>query len=429
MKESALVRRVLPALAAVLLLGLPATAQAASTSSSSTIAPGSSTIAAGSSTVPTTPPTSAATTTATPASTAVSRTSTTAASGVIAADAWILVDADTGAVLAGRSIHVAHLTASTVKTVTALTALRVLGPNALVQVSSVAASRSPMKIGMVAGDQWSMHQTLYALLLVSANDAAYALAQSASGSIEGFAKAMTATGTALGLQDSTFRDPAGFDGTDSVIGPSKMSAFDLAVVARAILHNEVLAPIVATRTFDMVTPDGLPHHLVNHSRLLTLYPGANGVKTGWTRAANGTFVGSATRNGRTLIAVVLGAGDIYQPVIRLFDYGFSQPASDRGTGAVLPPLLTASPPSTTPSTAAETTVPTTVPAQLGPAPAPVTTAPNKAPAGPAWLSLMGGGFALVVACVALWRLAVSTSRRRRYDRVLGRVAELEVSRG
>ena len=183
-----------------------------------------------------------------------------------------------------------------------------------------------MRIGMQVGQQWSMKDALYSLLLVSANDSAYAIAQSTAGSIEGFPAEMAKTGQLLGLRDSTFKDPAGFDDADSVIGPSEMSAFDLAIAGRAALRDATLGPIVATQRYKFTGPDGTHHTLVNHSKLLTRYEGADGIKTGYTKRAQGTFVGSATRDGRTLIAVVLGAPDIYTPVIRLFDLGLFESA-------------------------------------------------------------------------------------------------------
>jgi len=348
--------------------------------------------------------------------------STTTGTNGIAADAWILVDADTGIVLAGSHIHQPHLTASTVKTITALTALRLGGPDATVTVSDVAAARPPMKIGMVSGQRWSMHDALYSLLLVSANDAAYALAQSTAGSLENFAAQMTKTGQALGLQDSLFADPAGFDGADTTVGSSTMSAFDLAIAAKAVLHDPVLAPIVATAHYEFRGPDGVLHKLTNHSKLLGLYDGADGVKTGFTTRASGTFVGSATRGGRTLIAVILGAKDIYNPAIQLLNYGFSLPASAGGIAAL--PGATA--PSTTPSTGAATGA--TLPASA--ASTPVTGAPTTLAAvagggsGSAWLVLTIAGGALAVLCLGLWRFAAWSHRRRRHDRVLGRLHEV-----
>jgi serine-type D-Ala-D-Ala carboxypeptidase (penicillin-binding protein 5/6) len=364
----------------------------------------------------------------------------TTAPPTVAAEAWILVDADTGAVLAGESIHEARLPASTVKVVTALTALRLNGAGGSVQVTTAAASRAPMRIGMQVGQQWSMKDALYSLMLVSANDSAYAIAQSTAGSIEGFSSEMAETGQLLGLRDSTFKDPAGFDDADSVIGPSEMSPFDLAIVGRAALRDATLGPIVATQRYKFTGPDGTHHTLVNHSKLLTRYDGADGIKTGYTKRAQGTFVGSATRGGRTLIAVVLGAPDIYTPVIGLFDWGFSNPPGSVGTGENLPAIageeLVAPPPaaSVAITAATDTTIPL-APVTTAAMPitaVPITAVPVTAPVlltgttGPVWWAVGVSGGAALIAAIGVWRFAVSKQRRRRYDRVLGRVADLRL---
>ena len=281
---------------------------------------------------------------------------------------WLVIDAATGVVLTGYEIHSPQLTASTVKMVTALTALRLLGPDALINVSEAAATRPARKINMLAGQQWAMRDTLWCLMLVSANDAAYALAETAGGSLEGFAAEMAETGGRLGLRESTFADPAGFDHElDTLIGPNRMSAWDLAIVGRAVLADPVLAPMVASLDYAFTGPDGAPHTVTNHNKLLEWYPGVVGVKTGFTNAAQGTFVAAAERGGRRLIAVVMGApAGIYEPMVRLLDYGFTL-APAAGAEVLPPPVDPALPPTTA---AAATTAPSTV--------APTTAVPTTA---------------------------------------------------
>ncbi len=260
----------------------------------------------------------------------------------VEADAWILVDADSGAVLAERNSHDRRLVASTVKIMTALTALRVLGPDGTVTVSEKAAGKEAYRLGMRPGERWPVIDTLYGLILESGNDVAYAIAESSGGSVSGFAAQMAAVGEDLGLKDSTFADPSGFDNWSAEIGPSYMSAYDLAIAGRAALAHPTLATVVATDRYSFVDPAGNTRNLRNHSKQLRpeherFYDGTNGVKTGWTRRASGTYVSSATRNGRTLIAVQLGNQQIYGPVQALLDFGFANP-SYAGTGATLPPV-------------------------------------------------------------------------------------------
>ena len=259
----------------------------------------------------------------------------------VTADAYALVDVATGRVLAARDLHGQRLPASTVKIVTALTALRLIPADEPVVVSARAAAKPAMKIGMLEGERWNRDDAIAAMMMVSANDASYALAEQASGSVEAFAEAMAETGRLLGLRDSTFADPAGFDDpVNAEIGPSRMSVYDLAVAARAALADPTLARIVGTARYEFTGPSR-EHTLTNHSKMLRsdtprFYEGTDGVKTGYTRRAQGTFVASATREGRTLVAVMLGNVDIYTPVQQLLDAGFAQGPAAPGIGVTLP---------------------------------------------------------------------------------------------
>jgi D-alanyl-D-alanine carboxypeptidase (penicillin-binding protein 5/6) len=301
----------------------------------------------------------------------------------VAGKAFVLMEADSGTILAARQPHQAQFVASTVKIVTALTAIRKLGGmTGTVTASQDAANRPPMKIGMNPGEVWPVKDALYSLLMVSANDAAYALAEGASGSLANFAADMKVTGKALGMKDSTFADPAGLDGTDTDVGASKMSAYDLALAGRALLRDSRLAKIVRTVRYQLTAPDASIHNLVNHNRALNqatskYYAGTLGIKTGFTTAASGTYVTAATRNGKTLIAVIVGNKDIYAPAQALLDYGFTgtAPATTAPT-----PASPASPAVTDvdPEIAAQTTAPRAAVTTENPALLATTTLPTKA---------------------------------------------------
>jgi D-alanyl-D-alanine carboxypeptidase (penicillin-binding protein 5/6) len=172
-------------------------------------------------------------------------------------------------------------------------------------------------------------------MMVSANDAAYALAEAASGSVDAFANDMNAAATRYGMVDSHFADPAGFDGVEGYNGGSRISAYDLAIAARNFLAVPDLAAIVGLREYRFDGPDG-PHVLYNHNKLLARYAGATGLKTGYTSLAGSTFVGTATRDGRTMIAVVLNTTNMYGIAGALLDKGFATPADAPGLGAILP---------------------------------------------------------------------------------------------
>jgi serine-type D-Ala-D-Ala carboxypeptidase (penicillin-binding protein 5/6) len=129
--------------------------------------------------------------------------------------AFVVVDAGTGAVLTSRALHRALPPASTVKIMTALVAVERLAPTASISVTPNAAARECMCIGLTPGQSWPFGQTMASMMMVSANDAAYAIAETAGGSIPGFAAELNATAKRYGMQDSTFGDPAGLDDTTS----------------------------------------------------------------------------------------------------------------------------------------------------------------------------------------------------------------------
>jgi D-alanyl-D-alanine carboxypeptidase len=179
--------------------------------------------------------------------------------------------------------------------------------------------------------------------LVSANDAAYAMAETAGGSLEGFEKQLGATAHRMGLRDSTLNDPAGLDDETAYKGGPLMSAYDLAIATRNALTVPEIATWAGMHTHDFVDPQGVQHRLVNHNKMLpgggNDYPGTIGFKTGFTNRSQHTLVSVATRGGRTLIAVVLGVPDAgYLEAASLLDAGFATPHDARGTGETLPPV-------------------------------------------------------------------------------------------
>lgn len=253
--------------------------------------------------------------------------------------AYVVADVGTGAVLAARNEHRALLPASTQKLMTALVASEILGDGGTLTVGPRAAAQPAMRIGMRAGEVWTVEDALRCLLIVSANDAAYALAERASGSVESFSDAMNAVAARLGMHDSTFRDPAGLDGPEGVGGGSAVSAFDLAVLARNVLAVPGIAGTTRMREYRFTGPDGAPHVLTNHNRrFLDGYPGAFGLKPGYTSRALGTLVAAARRDGRTLVVSVMGAGDTVAWAAALLDLGFATPTGTGGTGVALPPV-------------------------------------------------------------------------------------------
>jgi D-alanyl-D-alanine carboxypeptidase (penicillin-binding protein 5/6) len=262
----------------------------------------------------------------------------TAPGAAYPAKAWVLVDADTGTVLDAFDEHEPLPPASTTKLMTALVATEKLAREATFTVGADAAAQPAMRIGMGAGEQWTVDAAMHSLMMVSANDAAYALADAASGNLGAFANDMNAAAVRYGMVDSRFADPAGFDDASAFGGGSRVSAYDLAIAARNVLAEPELVAMAGTPDYRFDGPDGKSHALYNHNKLLARYAGATGLKTGYTSLAGHTFVGTATRDGRTMIAVVLNADDTYGIASALMDKGFAAPADAPGLGAPLPPV-------------------------------------------------------------------------------------------
>ena len=272
--------------------------------------------------------------------------------------AWALVDMDTGAVLDGADLHTPRHPASTIKLLTAVIALEQLDPAAGVAISPLAEGMPARKMNMKAGQTWTFVDSLHALLIVSANDAAVALAEAVGGgSLDGWEAVAARTAEHLGMADSpAILDPAGLDDEFSHEGGSLVSARDLAIAARAAWARPEVREIVVKRTYEFAPGgDGLPHRLVNHNRFLDLYEGANGLKTGYTERAGYCLVATATRGGRTMLVVELDAPDPYAFAGWAMDRGFATPVADQAGLDHLPAVVAGASEATT--TTAATPVP------------------------------------------------------------------------
>ena len=173
-------------------------------------------------------------------------------------------------------------------------------------------------LGLEVGEQISVENLLYALLLQSANDAAVALADHVSGTEPRFVRDMNARAAALGMRRTRFRSPNGLDDR------GYSTARDLMTLTRAAMAIPAFDTIVATQFHTIPGPDGVDRHIQNRNVMLWLYEGATGVKTGYTSQAGYCVVATAERDGRRLVAVVLGApGDAFSDAATLLDHGFA----------------------------------------------------------------------------------------------------------
>jgi serine-type D-Ala-D-Ala carboxypeptidase (penicillin-binding protein 5/6) len=231
----------------------------------------------------------------------------------------ILVDETTGRVLWQLHPHERRHIASTTKIMTALLALQKLKPHDIVTVDKSVPRVPLVREGLRAGEQVEAWKLFYSLLLYSGNDDALALAIAAGGDKWTFIRSMNAEAKLLGLRDTHYSTPSGVKDADNY-----SSAWDLAALTRVAMRNPRFRRIVKTRVEHVkwAAPTYAKIY-VNNNRLLGTYPGANGVKTGYTHKSGPCLVASATRNGVSLLAVVLNSSDMYGDATRLLNFGFA----------------------------------------------------------------------------------------------------------
>lgn len=233
------------------------------------------------------------------------------------ASAAVLYEPSSGRVLYEKNAHTRRPMASTTKLMTALVAVEALSPETMLTASAEALAVEGSSMGLTVGDTVLRDDLLYGLLLSSGNDAANVFALAVAGSLEAFAERMNEKAAALGMEDSYFVTPSGLDAEGH-----GASAYDMALLASAVLQNELLRTICATQQ-KTVTVGGRTVTLTNHNRLLSLYPDAVGMKTGYTSAAGRCLVSAAVRDGVTLVAVTLNCGNDWEEHMTLFEEGFA----------------------------------------------------------------------------------------------------------
>ena len=241
----------------------------------------------------------------------------------LSAASAILIDQDSGQVLLAEDADSARAIASITKIMTGLLVLERTDLNEVVTVTAdavIAEDDRPgiSALGLREGEQISVRDLLYALLLQSANDAAVALADHVDGSVGRFVKRMNARALRLGMSHTRFYSPNGLDDR------GYSSARDLAILTRAAMSTAGFSSVAVTRFRTIPGPDGIDREIQNRDALLWLYPGATGVKTGFTSRAGYCVVATAERDGRRLVAVVLGApNDAFSDAAALLNHGFS----------------------------------------------------------------------------------------------------------
>ena len=311
--------------------------------------------------------------------------------GSLTARAWVLVDVDSGDVLAARDPHGRYPPASILKTLTSVTLIPRLPGKRVVTVSSAAATAEGSAAGLVAGGRYTVDNLFSGLLLVSGNDCAAALAEAAGG-YPNTVRLMNSTALRLGAYDTYVQTPSGLDGWQQLT-----SAYDMAIFLRAALDQPRFV------AYDRAPVAELPWQKINgygpvsmanqNEQFLTTVPGALVAKTGYTDAALHTFVGAISRHGHRLAVVFLRAQrwptDQWQQATDLMNWGLALPTGTAPVGHLDPAILPPAPVTSTP-----------VVARLSPRLAAVRAAARQHQTAPLWqfiaigaLVAAAGGFA------------------------------------
>lgn len=232
----------------------------------------------------------------------------------ISAGSSILLDAQTGRVLYEKNAHQRSLIASTTKIMTALVICEQCNVLDRVRIPKEAVGIEGSSMYLREGEILTIQELLYGLMLHSGNDAATALAIYCGGTVEGFAELMNDKARSLNMKNSHFVNPHGLDNPEHY-----STAEDLAVLAAYAMENPIFAKTVSSKSVTIGK-----RHLTNHNKLLWQVEGAEGVKTGYTKAAGRILVSSVSRQGRRLIAVTINAPDDWRDHKILYDQGFSQ---------------------------------------------------------------------------------------------------------
>lgn len=237
----------------------------------------------------------------------------------LSAKSAIIIEAATGEVLYEKNSRERRYPASTTKIMTIITALEAGTLDDVVVVSPNAASTEGSSMDLVASERMKLRDMLYGVALVSGNDAAVAVAEHISGSVGNFARLMTEKAHKIGAVGTNFTNSSGLP------DPRHYStAYDLALIAAYGYKNPLFSEYVGTLRKDIIRDRSGSETFYNENKLLRIYRGANGVKTGYTDESGRCLVSAASRGRTQLIAVVLDADFMWEDSMALLDYGFSQ---------------------------------------------------------------------------------------------------------
>ncbi|WP_206787899.1 D-alanyl-D-alanine carboxypeptidase family protein [Amycolatopsis sp. MtRt-6] len=238
------------------------------------------------------------------------------------AASWLVQDLDTGAVIAAKDPHARQRPASLIKTLLALVVVTQLDPQQPIVATKEDAEQECTCMGLVAGGRYTVDQLLHGLLMHSGNDVAHAFA-TALGGVDATVAKMNALAAKIGALDTRAATPSGLDGPGM-----STSAYDISLIFHYAMKQPEFAKVVATKSFEIPPTGGKPAiPIYNDNKLLGVYPGFLGGKTGFTDDARHTYVGAAQRKGKRLAVVMLRAEQkptkVVDQAAKLLDYGFA----------------------------------------------------------------------------------------------------------
>lgn len=241
----------------------------------------------------------------------------------VSAKAGLFIDTKNGIILFSKNINQRLPIASLVKVMTVLIALEHKSMDDTYQISEQAANMEPDKMLLIAGEKLTLKELLDGIFLVSANDAAEAIAEGTISSREDFIKLMNYKAQQLGMKDTFYANPTGLDEDTN---NSYSTAYDLAILTRYLIkHYPQVVDISKTEHIYLPQTDThQDYDMYSGINLLTTYPGVVGFKTGYTPEAGLTLITLARQNNHEIIGVLLGSGDRRDEAREILDYSFNK---------------------------------------------------------------------------------------------------------
>ena len=238
----------------------------------------------------------------------------------ISAQSAVVMDCASGRILFSRNENEKRGMASTTKIMTAITALENADLSKTVTISATASGIEGSSMYLAKGEKLTLEELVYGLMLVSGNDAATAIAEAVSGSVEKFSALMNDKADEIGAINTSFTNPHGLSDKNHYT-----TAIDLAKITAYALKNSEFAEIVSTKVKKLPQSEGgIARTLVNHNKFLNMYEGCIGVKTGFTKATGRCLVTAVEQNGMKLVCVTLNAPDDWNDHKQLYNNAFEE---------------------------------------------------------------------------------------------------------